>query len=232
MFGGGNFRPALIVVDLQEDFCPPNGSLAVPGGRDIAPLINKLLALPFVFKVATKDWHPADHISFAPNHAGKQPFADTVTIVNPHDDAQRYESRLWPIHCIQGSSGADLLPELNAGKLDHVLEKGADARVEMYSPFYDPFTPPVCDSGLAGLLREHGVTDVYVVGLAADYCVKSAAVDAAKEGFRTYLVEEGTKPVDAAAWPECRKGMEEAGVKVVSMQDAEVRRLMTAYAGI
>ena len=97
----------------------------------------------------------------------------------------------------------------------------------MYSPFYGPFrSPRVGDSGLAALLRDRRVSDVYVVGLAADYCVRGAAVDAVAEGFRTYLVEEGTRPVDAAAWPACRAGIEAAGVKVVSVQDPEVTRLM------
>ncbi|RYO80996.1 hypothetical protein DL762_007366 [Monosporascus cannonballus] len=222
-------RPALLVVDLQEDFCPPNGSLAVPNGRDVVPVANQLLAEPFVIRIATKDWHPADHISFAANHEGKQPYADFVKIVNPHNAAETEESRLWPVHCVQGTRGAELIPELNVGQVDKIIEKGTDSRVEMYSPFYDPFkSPRVYDSGLATILREHRVTDVYVVGLAGDYCVKFAAADAAKEGFRTYVVEEGTRAVDATAWPACRKAIEEAGAKVVSMQDWEVSRLGTA----
>ncbi|KAI1638398.1 isochorismatase [Biscogniauxia mediterranea] len=225
----GQFRPALLVVDLQEDFCPPNGSLAVPSGRDVIPVINVLLELPFVTKIATKDWHPPDHISFATNHEGKQPYTDSVKIVNPNNAAESYESRLWPVHCVQGTKGAELVPELDVKKIDRVVEKGTDARIEMYSPFYDPFTAPrVCDSGLAGVLRESRITDVYVVGLAADYCVRNAALDAAKEGFKTYLVEDGTRPVDAAQWLECKKGIEAAGVKVVSMEAPEVQRLMTS----
>ncbi|KAI0383659.1 pyrazinamidase/nicotinamidase [Hypomontagnella monticulosa] len=223
------FRPALIVVDLQEDFCPPNGSLAVANGRDIAPLVNKLLALPFVVRIATKDWHPRDHISFAINHEGKAPFEDMITIVNPHNPSETYESRLWPVHCVQGTPGAELIPELHVSQLDVVLEKGTDPRVEMYSPFYDPFTSPrVYDSGLAQALRGKEVTDVYVVGLAADYCVKNAAIDAAKEGFKTYLIEECTRAVDAPAWPECKKDIEASGAQIVGMDGPEVRRLMTA----
>ncbi|CAJ2500737.1 Uu.00g035900.m01.CDS01 [Anthostomella pinea] len=224
----GDFRPALIVVDLQEDFCPPNGSLAVPEGRDIIPLVNKLLALPFVIKIATRDWHPRDHVSFAANHEGKQPYTDFVKITNPNNESESYESRLWPVHCVQGTKGAELVPELHE-KIDKIIEKGIDSRVEMYSPFYDPFTSPrVFDSGLAGVLRENHVTDVYVVGLAADYCVKSAALDAVKEGFKTYLVEDCTRAVDAAGWPECKKGIEASGARVVSMEAPEVQRLMTA----
>ncbi|KAI1496980.1 isochorismatase [Biscogniauxia marginata] len=224
----GHFRPALIVVDLQEDFCPPNGSLAVSEGRDVIPVINKLLELPFVTKIATKDWHPHDHISFAANHQGKQPYTDFVKIVNPDNASESYESKLWPVHCVQGTKGAELVPELEVKKIDRIIEKGTDPRVEMYSPFYDPFTSPrVCDSGLAGLLRENHITDVYVVGLAADYCVKSAALDAAKEGFKAYLVEDGTRAVDPSRWPECKKDIETAGAKVVSMEAPEVQRLTT-----
>ncbi|KAK6948843.1 hypothetical protein Daesc_008914 [Daldinia eschscholtzii] len=224
-----NFRPALIVVDLQEDFCPPNGSLAVTNGRDIVTLINKLLASPFVVRIATKDWHPQDHISFAINHQGKKPFEDIITIVNPLNESETNDSRLWPVHCIQGSPGAELIPELHASQLDLVLEKGTDPRVEMYSPFYDPFTSPrVYDSGLTKILKDKQVTDVYVVGLAADYCVKNAAIDAAKEGFKTYLVEECTRAVDPSAWPECKREIETSGAKIVSMDGPEVSRLMTA----
>ncbi|KAI0599066.1 isochorismatase [Biscogniauxia sp. FL1348] len=225
----GQFRPALLVVDLQEDFCPPNGSLAVPSGRDVIPAINALLELPFVTRIATKDWHPPDHISFATNHEGKQPYTDSVKVVNPNNPSESYDSRLWPVHCVQGTKGAELVPELDVKKMDRIIEKGTDARIEMYSPFYDPFTAPrVCDSGLADLLRESRITDVYVVGLAADYCVRNAALDAAKEGFKTYLVEDGTRPVDAAQWLECKKGIEAAGVRLVSTGAPEVQRLMTS----
>ncbi|KAI0008124.1 pyrazinamidase/nicotinamidase [Xylariaceae sp. FL0662B] len=225
----GDFRPALLIVDLQEDFCPPDGSLAVANGRDITPLINKLLELPFVVKIATKDWHPPDHISFASNHEGKQPISDSVKIVNPHNESEAYESRLWPVHCVQGTKGAELVPELNRDKIDFVLNKGTDPRVEMYSPFYDPFrSPRVYDSGLAAALREKRITDVYVVGLAADYCVKHATLDAAREGFNTYLIEDCTRAVDASAWPECKKTIEACGAKVVGMDGPEVRRVMNA----
>lgn len=203
--------------------------MAVANGRDITGTVNNLLSLPFVVKIATKDWHPVDHISFASNHAGKKPFADFVTIKNPSNADEVYESRLWPVHCVQGTPGAELVPELDVSKVDQILEKGTDARVEMYSPFYDPFAEPRgCDSGLAALLRERDVSDVYVVGLAADYCVKNCAVDAAREGFRTFIVEEGTRAVDPEGWPDCRKEIEGSGVQVVSMDGAEVKRLVVA----
>lgn len=243
------FNPALLVVDLQEDFCPPNGSLAVPQGRDVAPHINTLLSAPaFTLRVATRDWHPSSHISFAVNHQGKKPFVDTVNIVNPlhhnshHDDAppETIESRLWPVHCVQDTPGAQLIPELDISKLDRVIDKGMDPRVEMYSPFFDPFTPlstsapqgarrRVCDSGLADLLADRGITHVYVVGLAADYCVQGAAVDAAKLGYVACVVEEATRAVDPEAWEgEGKAEMEEKGVKVVSMDGDEVRKVISS----
>lgn len=223
-----DFKPALIVVDVQEDFLPPNGSLAVPHGRDTIPTINSLLALTsFVIRVATKDWHPADHISFAANHPGTEPFTSTTTITNPLNASEPpYESRLWPVHCVAGTPGVELAPELDVSRVDRIIEKGQRKEVEMYSAFYDPFkNPTVSDSGLAGVLKEKGVTHVYVVGLAADYCVKCTAVDAASEGFVTYIVEEGTRPVDEAGWVEARKEIEAKGVSVVKLDGSEVERL-------
>lgn len=226
------FVPALIVVDFQEDFCPPSGSLAIPQGRDIAPTVNELLSLPsFAVRIATQDWHPADHISFAANHHSppKQPFVDSATVVNPHNASESYETRLWPVHCVQGTKGAELVPELAADRVDVVVKKGTDARVEMYSAFYDPFeSPRVSDSGLARQLRDRGVTHVYVVGLAFDYCVSATAADAAKEGFVTYVVEEGTRAVDASGWDKCKEGLASKGVKVVSLEGEEVQRLKAA----
>lgn len=227
------FVPALIVVDFQEDFCPPAGSLAIPQGRDIAPAVNELLALPsFAVRIATQDWHPADHISFAANHHSqppKRPFEDTATVINPHNASESYETRLWPVHCVQDSRGAELVPELAADRVDVVVRKGTDARVEMYSAFYDPFkSPRVCDSGLARQLKERGVTHVYVVGLAFDYCVSATAADAAKEGFVTYVVEEGTRAVDAAGWDKCKDRLASGGVKVVRLDGDEVQRVKAA----
>ncbi|CDO73774.1 hypothetical protein BN946_scf185015.g102 [Trametes cinnabarina] len=110
------FRPALLVVDMQEDFCPPDGSLAVPGGRDIISLINELLRLPFVLKVATKDHHPPEHVSFASNHPGAAPFLSTCIITNPLNPSETYETQLWPDHCVVGTPGNALVPELDAAR--------------------------------------------------------------------------------------------------------------------
>ncbi len=195
------------------------------GGRDIASVVNELLSIPFVVKVATKDFHPEDHISFASNHPppNNVPFVTEITIANPYNLTETETTRLWPDHCVQGTKGAELVPELDASKVQHIIEKGQDKRVEMYSAFAAPFSNPVVSrSGLADTLKEAGVTHVYVVGLAMDYCVKFTALDAAKEGFSTYVVHEGTKAVDPTNWDNVRTQLERAGVKMVSAGGEEV----------
>jgi nicotinamidase-related amidase len=206
------------MTDIQK-----HGSLAVTNGRDIIHTVNKLLNLPFLIKIATKDWHPQDHISFASNHSNKKPFVDFATVINPSNASETYETRLWPDHCVQGTKGAELIPELDLSKIDKIVEKGQRKEVEMYSAFYDPLEKPrVSDSGLTGILREKGVTDIFVLGLAFDYCVKFSAIDAAKEGFKTYVVGEGTRAVDATAWEETKGELKEKGVEVVSVDGEEV----------
>lgn len=195
------------------------------GGRDIAPVVNELLSLPFTLKVATKDFHPEDHISFASNHPppNNLPFVTEITIANPYNPSETETTRLWPNHCVQGTKGAELVPELDASKVQHIIEKGQDKRVEMYSAFAAPFSNPVVSrSSLADTLRDAGVTHVYVVGLAMDYCVKFTALDAAKEGFSTYVVYEGTKAVDPTNWDNVRSQLEKAGVQMVSTGGEEV----------
>lgn len=206
--------------------------MAVGRGREVIPIINNLLEFPFVFKVATKDHHPPDHVSFASNHQGKRPFTSFATIRNPNNPDEAYESRLWPDHCVIGTAGNELVEELDVGKVDLVLEKGTDARVEMYSAFRPPLAnPPLeeSESGLENILKEKGVTDVYFVGLAGDYCVRFSAIDCAKAegtGWNTYVIEEGIRCVDpGAGWEEARAEMVNAGVKIVSVQDNVVQRI-------
>ncbi|KAI6760603.1 hypothetical protein HG530_009463 [Fusarium avenaceum] len=219
------FKPALIIVDFQEDFCPPSGSLAVPEGRSIAPAINTLTFLPFPLILATKDFHPASHISFAANHQSATPYTSTTTIHHPHDHDRCYTTTLWPTHCVQGTPGADLVPELDVSRVHAVIEKGQDEGVEMYSAFYDPFR--VSDSGLSVMLVEQEITDVFVVGLAGDFCVKATAEDAVHEGYTTWIVDEGTKPVMPDKWEECKKGMEEQGIKFTSITGDAVAKAKT-----
>jgi nicotinamidase-related amidase len=200
----------------------------VTGGRDIVPTINALLSLPFAIKVATKDFHPQDHISFASNHPApnNEPFKSTITIANPHNANETQETLLWPDHCVQGTKGAELVPELDASKIDHVVEKGQDKRVEMYSAFASPFrNPHVAESDLADTLRNAGITDVFVVGLAADYCVKYTAIDAAKEGFKTWVVGDATKAVDPTSLDDVSTEYEKLGVSVIGKNDAQLEKV-------
>ena len=189
-------------------------------------MINKLLANPaFTTRIATKDWHPSTHISFASNHPAPNniPFTSYTTITNPYNPSETYKTRLWPDHCVQGTKGAELVPELDQSLVDEIVEKGTDDRVEMYSCFHDPFEhPTVSDSGLVERLQKKDITHVYVVGLAMDYCVKYSAIDAKKAGFKVYVVEEGTKAVDPSAWEEVRKELEGYGIIMVGTGGSEM----------
>ncbi|THX89801.1 Isochorismatase hydrolase [Aureobasidium pullulans] len=225
-----SIKAALIIVDLQEDFCPPKGSLAVTDGRSIAPVINDLLKLPWTLRVATKDMHPKDHISFASQHPppNNKPFESSITIANPHNPEETQTTNLWPDHCVAGSPGSELIPELDVSILDEVVEKGQDKRVEMYSAFCTPFlNPKIVETGLAKTLKEKGVTHVFCVGLAADFCVKATAIDAAKEGFETVVIREGTKGVEQGdeADKKLAQELKENNVKMVSVDGPEVAKV-------
>lgn len=203
----------------------------------LAPLINSLLSLPgFVVKVATQDFHHSTHISFASNHdpPNNRPFESFIDMNNPAPGkhGQTKPQRLWPVHCVQNTPGDQIIPEIGVDKLDLVVKKGMDERVEMYSAFADAFgnTDCVASGGvnidLTNVLREKGVTDVYVVGLAGDYCVKSTAVDAAKQGFKTWVVAEGTKCVDPEkGWDDAKKELESFQVTVISIDGQEIERV-------
>ncbi|OJT05365.1 Nicotinamidase [Trametes pubescens] len=220
------FRPALLIVDVQEDFCPPDGALAVPGAREILPIINELLELPFVLKIATKDHHPPNHVSFASNHPNAQPFVSTTTIKNPANLAETYETRLWPDHCVTGTPGNELVPALTLTRLDAIVEKGTDPRVEMYSAFRAPLRGPplaAATSDIETRLHAARVSHVFVVGLAGDYCVKASARDSAELGWHTYVVDEAVRSVGgAAAWAETVAELEGAGVTTVHADGQEV----------
>ncbi|MBE7453024.1 MAG: bifunctional nicotinamidase/pyrazinamidase [Kofleriaceae bacterium] len=177
---------ALILVDLQNDFCP-GGALAVRGGDETIAVANRV-ARHFELVVATQDWHPADHGSFAANHVGAAPYQ----VVDLHGLSQV----LWPVHCVQGTPGAAFHAGLTA-RVDQVFPKGTDPTVDSYSGFWDNGRRK--DTGLAAWLRGRGVRTVYVLGLATDYCVKFTALDACGEGFATYLVEDGCRAVELAA---------------------------------
>lgn len=196
---------ALLVVDLQNDFFP-GGPLGVPEGDLVVPVANRL-AEAFSLVVATQDWHPLDHASFAANHEGKQP-GDVIEL----DGLEQF---LWPVHCVQETPGAEFHPTLNLGPVDHVVKKGTNPRVDSYSGFFD--NGHRVSTGLADYLREHNVARVTICGLAADVCVKFTALDAVKLGFETHVVEDACRGVDLRPGDVDRAfhEMKQAGVQIV-----------------
>lgn len=175
---------ALIIVDIQNDFLP-GGNLAVQEGDKIIPIVNELQK-KFDLVVATQDWHPTNHKSFASQHPGHEVF-DMV-------DLNGLEQTLWPEHCIQGSKGAEMADALDTNKISAIFRKGTDPEIDSYSGFFDNGHRKT--TGLAGYLREKGVDTVYLAGLAGDVCVKFTALDAAKEGFATKLIESAVRSVN------------------------------------
>jgi nicotinamidase-related amidase len=200
--------------------------LAVADGRAIVPIINKLLALPFIRKLATKDHHPPDHISFASNHGpSAKPFETFTTIINPGNPEESYKSRLWPVHCVVGTPGNKLLPELDLDKIDKIILKGIDSRVEMYSAFRSPLrNPPLptAVSELADELRNSNITDVFIAGIAGEYCVKDTALDSIGHGWSTFVVEDAVRSVAGEeGWKETRRELESNGIRVVDLEWVE-----------
>ena len=184
---------ALIVVDVQNDFCP-GGALAVADGDAVVGPINRLMER-FPVVALTQDWHPVDHLSFAASHPGAAPFSTTLAFYGPQV--------LWPVHCVQGSAGAAFHARLAVDRADIVIRKGFRRTIDSYSTFFenDRATP----TGLAGYLRERGVTAVTLAGLATDFCVRYSAVDAARLGFAVTVVEDACRAIDldgslAQAW--------------------------------
>ncbi|KAF2169914.1 hypothetical protein M409DRAFT_64342 [Zasmidium cellare ATCC 36951] len=222
-------KSALIVVDMQEDFCEPNGALAVKDGRGVVNYINELLSYTgFSLKIATQDFHPHDHISFASQHPGTKAFTSEHTIKNPENGEETQTTLLWPDHCVRGTKGVELIPELHQDKLSHTVHKGLDTRVEAYSAFGPPFrNPKISMSELDGILKGAGITDVFVVGLAYDFCVKCTAVDAMEHGYRTFLIEDGTKGVFQSkdAVEGLGKELKEKGVELVGADSTVVQAL-------
>jgi len=175
---------ALIVVDVQNDFCP-GGPLAVGGGAEVVPVINALVPR-YEQVVVTQDWHPKGHASFASAHHDREPF-DTTEM--PYGTQV-----LWPDHCVQGTPGAELHPDLRVTPAQLVIRKGWHAGVDSYSAFREADRTTL--TGLAGYLRERGVEEVHVVGLATDYCVAWTALDAAEAGFRVVVIEDACRAID------------------------------------
>lgn len=192
---------ALIVIDVQNDFCP-GGALAVAGGDEIISRINGLIG-DFATVVLTQDWHPADHASFAANHPGAAPFSLTTMPYGPQV--------LWPTHCVQGTKGADFHADLRTDPAHLVIRKGFRPQIDSYSAFFE--NDHSTATGLDGYLRSRGVTDVTLVGLATDYCVAYSALDAARLGFRATVLEGACRAIDLnGSLAEARDKMRAAGV--------------------
>ncbi|HXV25878.1 MAG TPA: bifunctional nicotinamidase/pyrazinamidase [Alphaproteobacteria bacterium] len=192
---------ALIIVDVQNDFCP-GGALAVPKGDEIVPLVNRLIAA-FEHVVLTQDWHPKDHSSFASNHQGKAPFSTTVM---PYG-----EQTLWPDHCVQGTRGAEFHGDLLWTKAELIIRKGFRPAIDSYSAIYenDHKTP----TGLAGYLRERGLTRLVLAGLATDFCVAYSALDAVRVGFEVTVALDACRGIDLnGSLASAQEKMRTAGV--------------------
>ncbi len=197
---------ALILVDLQNDFCP-GGALAVNEGDRIIPLINDLQK-NFELIVATQDWHPKDHGSFARNH-NKKPGEKIIL--------NGLEQILWPDHCVQGTLGSELVGNLNQERIDKIFPKGTDKGIDSYSGFFDNGHRKA--TGLGDYLRKKEVTDVYIVGLATDYCVKFTALDSVQLGFRTFVIENACRGVELNPGDvqQAIQEMKKRGVQVIKI---------------
>jgi nicotinamidase/pyrazinamidase len=198
-----NDREVLLIVDVQNDFCP-GGALAVPGGDEIVQVVNKLAA-GFSHVILTQDWHPAGHASFASSHPGKKPF-DTIEV-------SYGQQTLWPGHCVQGTQGAAFHPRLDVPHAELVLRKGYRRAIDSYSAFRenDRRTP----TGLASYLRERGLERITVCGLATDFCVFYSAVDGREAGFEVSVVTSACRGIDMdGSIARVMRSMSEAGVTI------------------
>lgn len=191
----------LLVVDVQNDFCP-GGALAVPGGDEVPAVISEL-SRRFAHVILTQDWHPKGHLSFASSHPGAEPYS---TIELPYGPQV-----LWPDHCVQGTPGAEFHPDLKVERCELIIRKGHHPEIDSYSAFFenDQKTP----TGLAGYLRERGLNRLSIVGLATDFCVAHSAIDARRLGFEATVIESACRAIDLngsleTAWRQ----MAEAGV--------------------
>lgn len=200
---------ALLIVDVQNDFLP-GGALAVSEGDLVIPVINSLQE-HFDLIVATQDWHPPDHGSFAANHPGRN--------VGEFIDLNGVQQILWSVHCVQESVGADFHTDLERDKWAAVFQKGTQKTVDSYSGFFDNNRQG--DTGLSSFLKKEGATDLFVCGLATDYCVKFTVLDGMSEGFNTYLIADGTKAVNLEVGDYARsiKTMEQHGARIITSKD-------------
>ena len=211
------FVPALIVIDMQNDFV--SGSLAIAGAETIISAVNATIDLPWKIRIATRDFHPDNHVSFA--HTHEKPEFSKKTIFHPQDklNSNGVEQTLWPIHCVADTTGAEFVPGLNTTAFDAVVFKGTHAHIESYSAFKDIWGKDTTE--LPGLIEAAGVTDVFIVGLAGDYCVKYTAIDSLELGYRTWLITDGIKSI--ASEDEVYKELSSKGIRLTNLQDVKTR---------
>jgi len=198
---------ALILVDIQNDFLP-GGALAVPRGDEIIPVANRIQER-FGLVVATQDWHPVGHASFASGHAGKKVF-DTVTI-------DGIEQILWPDHCVRGSRGAEFSRAFNTNRVEAIVRKGTDPSIDSYSTFYDNARRK--STGLEGYLKWKGVERIFLAGLAADFCVYYSIMDALAVGFQAVLIKDGTRAISEEGFRTAEKAILARGGTVVTSSE-------------
>ena len=208
---GPGLARVLLVIDVQNDFCP-GGSLAVEEGDQVVPVINRLMPL-FDRVVATQDWHPKDHVSFASSHPGRK-VLDVV-------DADGIEQVLWPDHCIQGTRGAELAPRLEVGGIELVLRKGFHRGLDSYSAFFE--NDHATDTGLRYYLSGLGAREIFVCGLATDYCVRASALDARGLGFEVTVVQDACRGVDfpTGSVEKALSEMRAAGIRLTNAADVD-----------
>jgi len=210
----GAQHPALLIIDVQNDFCPPNGALKIDGGTDIIPVINKLRKdFTWDMIVCTLDWHPKDHVSFYANHKDDP----KAKMFEPYDLKNGTTQVLWPMHCVQHSDGAKLHPDLVTDKHDVLVYKGANSQVDSYSGFFD--NDRKSKTELEDILQKANITQVFVVGLATDYCVGCSALDARTAGFSTYVVEDACRGVSEESIALMKAKLKSEGVKVIPSKD-------------
>ena len=196
---------ALLIVDVQNDFCP-RGALEVPHGDEVVAVINRLAEV-FDHVLLTQDWHPPGHISFASSHPGRRPF-EAVTV-------DYGEQILWPDHCVQGTVGARFHRELNVPKTELVLRKGFRREIDSYSAFYE--NDHVTATGLAGYLRERGITGLFIADLAFDFCVRYSAEDAHRCGFSVSVIEDACRGIDVnGSIAETRTHLSSSGIATLT----------------
>lgn len=200
---------ALILVDIQNDFCP-GGSLAVSEGDKIVPVVNSIID-KFDNVIATQDWHPESHISFAANNPGKK--------VNDLIELNGSPQVMWPVHCTQNSKGAEFVDLLDTEKITKVIKKGTDKNVDSYSGFYD--NDHKNSTGLGDYLKEKNINEIYVTGLATDYCVKYTVIDALNLGLKVNLIADACRGVNLNPDDSVNaiKDMEKAGANIITSQD-------------